>query len=413
MSDNKFTAFANSFQAIAKPGLASIRALCEALGNPQDSLKYIHVAGTNGKGSVCAFLEAMFIHAGYKTGKYTSPNLVRVNERICVNGNEISDSDLNRILAKIECACTALAEKDIRPTQFEIWTAAAFCYFKEQNCDYVILETGLGGEKDATNIVKNTVAAVLTHIAIDHTEYLGNTLTEIAQAKAGIIKPDCLSITVPQAKDAMDVIQDACKNQNAKLTVADVPQPTKFDSIYEIYNGTILSLGGINQIENAALAYAAAKALHLPEESIIYGLMHAKHPARFEKISDTLYYDGAHNPDGVEVLLRNLDRYFPNKTKAFVMATMADKDISASLEMLEPHAQTLCCVTVQGNPRAMSATDFAARAPAAGIRANAYDRLPDAIVAAASASDITILCGSLYLYKDFDASREEIIFDKE
>ncbi len=409
MSQNTFTTYANSFQAIAKPGLANIRALCAALGNPQDDLKFIHIAGTNGKGSVCAFLEAMLIRAGYRTGKYTSPNLVRVNERICVNGKEISDTDLARILAEIEKACKqAEAETGAHPTQFEIWTAAAFCYFKEQSCDYVVLETGLGGEKDATNIVSTTALAAITHIALDHTEYLGNTLREVASAKAGIIKPGCLVCSAMQENEVSAVLDAACAKLGCTCAYAAAPTPEQFDGVYEYLHGTKLSLGGINQLENAALAYQCAKALGLDDESIRYGLAHAAHPARFEKITDTLYYDGAHNPDGVEALIENINRYFPGKTVSFVMATMADKDISASLMLLKPLCKKLCTVTVQDNPRAMAAADFAKKANALGIEAEAYERLPEAIAAAQTAAQTTIICGSLYLYKDFDACRNEI-----
>ena len=407
MNENKFTKFANSFQAIAKPGLENIRALCAALGNPQDALKFIHIAGTNGKGSVCAFLEAMLIHAGFNTGKYTSPNLVRVNERICVNGSEISDADLHRILAYIEVACKKVEEKTgTCPTQFEIWTAAAFCYFKEVGCDYVVLETGLGGEKDATNIVSTTECAVLTHMALDHTEYLGNTLTDIGRAKAGIIKPDCKVVSAPQAEEIRTVIDDTCKKLHCALTYSETPVLSEFEEVYEHLDGTKLSLGGINQLENAALAKTCAEQLGIGKDSIRYGLMHAKHAARFEKISDALYYDGAHNPDGVEVLLRNLNRYFPNKTFAFVMATMADKDISASLKLLAPMCAKLFTVTVEDNPRAMTAEDFRKKATALGIDAVICTALPEAIHLAAGAADITILCGSLYLYKDFDSCRK-------
>lgn len=409
MSETKFTAFANSFQAIAKPGLANIRALCAALGNPQDGLKYIHIAGTNGKGSVCAFLEAMLTKAGYRTGKYTSPNLVRVNERICVNRAEISDADLERILAKVEIACKqAEAETGAHPTQFEIWTAAAFCYFKEQNCDYVILETGLGGEKDATNVVTNTEVAVLTHIAVDHTEYLGNTLTEIAQAKAGIIKPSCKVVSAPQEVEVAKVFDAVCKEKGCVCAYTTKVTLDRFDGVYEYLEETKLALGGINQLENAALAKATAAVLGLSDEDITYGLTHAAHPARFEKITDVLYYDGAHNPDGVTVLLQNINRYFPSKRIAFVMATMADKDIRASLEMLRPHATMLCTVTVKDNPRAMSAAEFAKIADSLGIKAQACNTLTDAVQAAQKEADITIICGSLYLYKDFDECRNEI-----
>lgn len=409
MSNTTFTAYANSFQAIAKPGLANIRALCRAVGNPQDSLKFIHIAGTNGKGSVCAFLESMLMHAGYRTGKYTSPNLVRVNERIVVNGKEISDADLARILEKIEAGCKqAEAETGARPTQFEIWTAAAFCYFAEKQCDYVVLETGLGGEKDATNVVSTTVLAAITHIALDHTEYLGNTLPEVASAKAGIIKPGCLVCSAAQEKEVCAVLDKVCAKLGCSCNYAKAPAPECFEDVYEYLEDTKLSLGGINQLENAALARECAEALKLNEESIRYGLTHAKHPARFEKIKDALYYDGAHNPDGVEALIRNIKRYFPGKTVAFVMATMADKDISASLQMLAPLCKKLFTITVQDNPRAMTAAGFAKKATALGIDAESYDDLALAVNTAMQTADVTIICGSLYLYKDFDGCRNEI-----
>ncbi len=409
MSKPNFTAFANSFQAIAKPGLANIRALCSALGNPQNDLKYIHIAGTNGKGSVCAFLETMLTKAGYRTGKYTSPNLVRVNERICVNRAEISDADLARILSKVEIACKqAKAETGAHPTQFEIWTAAAFCYFKEQNCDYVVLETGLGGEKDATNVVENTEVAVLTHIAVDHTEYLGNTLTQIARAKAGIIKPNCKVISAPQADEVCAVFDAVCQAKRCTCTYTPEIPLSRFEGAYEYLQDIKLALGGINQLENAALAKAAAQVLGLNSACITYGLQNAVHPARFEKITDTLYYDGAHNPDGIHMLLQNINRYFPDKQIAFVMATMADKDIRASLKMLKPHATLLCTVAVKDNPRAMKAAEFADIAGKLGINALACASLPDAARAAQKAADIVIICGSLYLYKDFDECRNEI-----
>lgn len=406
MSRKSFTAYANSFQAVAKPGLKNIRALCAALGNPQEKLKFIHVAGTNGKGSVCAFLEAMCIAAGYRTGKYTSPNLVRVNERICIDGKEISDADLERILAQVADGCKAAeAQTGAQPTQFEIWTAAAFIYFAEQGCDLVVLEVGLGGELDATNIVENTLLAAICHIAIDHTEFLGSTLTSVASAKAGIIKPRCKVVSAPQASEVCAVLEEACKAKDVPLTYAK-PQPlTSYNGIYECFEGTYLSLGGINQLENASVAVACARVLELDEASITAGLKNARHPARFEKINDRLYYDGAHNPDGVEMLLKNIDRYFADKSVSLVMATMADKDIAASLKLLSARISELHTVTVQDNPRAMAAEAFKSKAEALGIRATAHAALAEAITAAMQSAEITLICGSLYLYKDFDGVR--------
>ena len=187
-----FKKFANSFQAVARLKLEGITCLMKHLGNPQDDLKFIHIAGTNGKGSVCNFLQNIFSDAGYRTGRYTSPNLISVCERISVDGELISQVDIDRIMKVVENAAKAVeVEIGDFPTQFEIWTAAAFCYFKEQKCDIVILETGLGGVRDATNVIKPPVAAVITTIDVDHVEYLGNSLTGIAEAKAGIIKNGC------------------------------------------------------------------------------------------------------------------------------------------------------------------------------------------------------------------------------
>ena len=175
--DNNFKKFANSFQAVARLRLEGISCLMKYLGNPQNNLKFIHIAGTNGKGSVCNFLQCIYTDAGYRTGRYTSPNLVSVCERISVDGVLISDEDINRILSTVEDAARKVeTELGDLPTQFEIWTAAAFCYFKEQNCDMVILETGLGGTRDATNVIAAPVCSVITSIDIDHTEYLGDRL---------------------------------------------------------------------------------------------------------------------------------------------------------------------------------------------------------------------------------------------
>lgn len=189
MEQSKFKGYANSFQAIARLGLENIGCLLAHLGNPQDKLRFVHIAGTNGKGSVAAFLSAMLTHAGYRIGSYISPNMLRVNERISIDGTEVTDEAMKRLFTVVETACKAAeADTGVYPTQFEIWTAMAFCYFAEQDCDYVVLETGLGGQRDATNIVTTTALSVITHIALDHMQYLGDTIAQIAAEKAGIIK---------------------------------------------------------------------------------------------------------------------------------------------------------------------------------------------------------------------------------
>ena len=209
----------------------------EILGNPQEQLHCIHVAGTNGKGSVCAFLAAMLESAGYRVGKYISPNLIRVNERITINGEEIAEGALNALLSRMEKASDEVKRRiGENPSQFEIWTAAAFCYFAEKSCDYVVLETGLGGEFDATNVISGNVMAVLTHIDLDHMQYLGNTVQQIAETKSKIIKKKCetgVVISSPQKPEAMAVLKERAAECSLRLIVPEEALVIGFKDIYE------------------------------------------------------------------------------------------------------------------------------------------------------------------------------------
>ncbi len=409
-ASKEFTGYANSFQSIARLGLESINALLNNLDNPQNSLKFIHVAGTNGKGSVCVFLQTMLSHAGFKTGIYTSPNMICVNERIRIGQNEISDDDMKRILDKVEKACEKTEEQiGLYPTQFEIWTAMAMCYFMENNCDYVVLETGLGGRLDATNVITTTTLSIITHIALDHTQYLGNTLSQIAFEKAGIIKPNTHVITAQQDEEALGVIKDVCKKNKCLLTTAPNILPDKFDGIHEIisegsFSGTTLSLGGINQIDNASCAIEAARAIGIDEASIKYGLTHASHMGRFELVAHNTYFDGAHNPDGIKSLKNNLDRYFCGRQKVYIMAAMADKEIDESLKILHEDNAEFKMVSVENNERAMSSEMLCKKALALGLDAKAYQSITDAYHSAVKSGKLIVICGSLYLYKDFALS---------
>ncbi len=406
-ASNEFKGYANSFQAVSRLGLDSVYTLMKHLGNPQDELKFIHVAGTNGKGSTCAFLQSMFTHAGYKTGLFTSPNMICVNERINIDGEIISDFDMQRMLDIVEVGCKKTEDEiGLRPTQFEIWTAMALVYFAEQKCDYIVLETGLGGRLDATNIVTTTVVSIITHIALDHTQYLGDTIDKIAFEKAGIIKPGTKVVSAIQDKEALDVIEKVCKERNCTLTVSEPITPGKCDGIYETlssgdFAGVKISLGGLNQIDNASCAIAAARAFGLGDEHIRYGLEHAYNAGRFEKLGGRTYFDGAHNPDGVLALKKNLDRYFPAQPKAYIMATMADKDITPSIEMLSESGSEFYTVAVKDNERSMSADEFSKQACELGANAAAYASIKDAYEAAKKSGKLIVICGSLYLYKDF------------
>ena len=404
MSD--FIKFANSFQAVARLRLESITALLELLGNPQDNLKFIHVAGTNGKGSVCAFLQSILMEAGYKTGKYTSPNMIDVCERININGENIPESEMERLMEKVKPLTKEVSKKlGEEPTPFEIWTAVAFCYFESESCDFVVLETGLGGERDATNVIHPPEIAVITRIALDHTEYLGNTLESVAKAKAGIIKKGSKVVTINQDKEAMEVLKEKCREEKCPLFVTEGVEPTSFSEIYETfsYKGVeaTLSLGGLSQIENASLAVETALSMGISKEYIKEGLRKATHIGRLEIVSKNplIIFDGAHNNNGMRALMSSLKRYFPHKETTFVMGVMADKSYGEMLDIIKENGyRKIHAVKVLDNPRAENAEILSERAKEKGFMAKPYKSIKDALE---NPDELTVICGSLYLYKDY------------
>jgi len=298
-------------------GLDRIEKILELLGNPHKHMKFIHVAGTNGKGSVCAILNSIFIQQGYKTGLYTSPHVFDYTERIKINDNEISKEKFSQKIFEIE----ELAQKNnIHLTEFEILTAIAFLYFKENNCDIVILETGLGGRFDATNVITSPLCSIITSISFDHTERLGNTIEEIAFEKAGIIK------------NAPVVIQ---KNNKGFETIKEVAGKNLV--IATNYQFEELSLKGAYQIENLGLALSAVN-LILPNIKITdikEALKNVHHKFRFEIFEDKkLIVDAGHNPDGIRVLRESLDTYFPNQNFRFIFGCLKNKDYKQMLSNL-------------------------------------------------------------------------------
>lgn len=416
---NKFTEYANSFQAVARLGLENIKRLTYLLGNPQNDLKFIHVAGTNGKGSVCSVLQTALTHAGYKTGKYISPNLIDVCERISVDGVDITYNELEKIMDEIKvCAEQVYEEHGSYPTQFELWTAAAFMYFKKQHVNIVVLETGLGGEFDATNIVENTICSVITKISIDHISYLGGNIKKIAEAKAGIIKNTKgirgITVSAMQTKEVMDVIRNKALEKENELYISSKPMSKGFSEIYEIFDclgieNIKCGLGGMHQIENAALAAEVLNILGIDSKSIRYGIENAKNHARFELVSKNpqIIFDGAHNPDGIEALSKSIDRYFFDKKKNFIIGVMADKDLKEMIEELKKHNfnnnSKIYTVTVKDNPRAMSAGELSDVLKQDGFFAIKCDSLSEAIKFAKEDAEVVFIFGSLYLYKDFSA----------
>lgn len=299
-------------------GLERIALILDLLGNPQDKLKCIHVAGTNGKGSVCAMIAAVLETASIKTGLYTSPHIFEYTERIKINGSEISKEDFANYIFDI---CEIADKNSIHLTEFEILTAVMFKYFADNNVEVVVLETGLGGRFDATNVIKSNLCSIITHIDLDHTERLGNTRSEIAFEKAGIIKPDCPVITC----EGYEEIKDKADECNS-LFVMVTP--------FEDTSG--LSLRGTCQQENLSLALAAVRLVFpdIPESVIRDGIKSVKHPCRFQVCDNNLIIDASHNPNGAMALRESLDFYYPDKKRCFVFGCLKNKDYKKMMEIL-------------------------------------------------------------------------------
>ncbi len=405
-----FKEFANSFQKESKLRLDGIEALCKKMGNPQENMKFIHIAGTNGKGSVCAFLTSILEDAGFKCGKYISPNMIDVCERISINGENITKEDMDSLLDKVSKAVAEIKEeKGVEVTQFEIWTAIAFMYFKEKECDIVVLETGLGGRLDATNVIKNPALTIITKIGMDHTDYLGETIYEIAGEKAGIIKENTPLITIKQEDDAQRAIKEKAKEMNSPITLTDAPKNQKIIDGCEVFDYKDFcqfktSLLGLHQSENAALAIEAALLMGIEEKFIRSGLLRAKNMGRFERIEENFIFDGAHNVDATIELVRNIERYFPEKKLSIVYGAMADKDLFGIMKVFEENGYRekaeFFTVTVKDNPRAQTAQILSEMFMENGFRATPCKSIHEAIKKARNDDRVTIICGSLYLYKD-------------
>lgn len=379
------------------PGLERISELLEYLGNPQDELRFIHVAGTNGKGSTCTMLSEIYKSAGLKVGLYTSPYVVDFRERIQVNGKYIEKDDLARL-------CKTVRDTDIYVTEFEFITALAFLYFKEQNCDLVILEVGLGGRFDATNIIKNPLCSVITRIDLDHTDYLGSTYSEIASEKCGIIKDGTPTVVYPvQEAETFDTIYKYASGYKT-------PNVDELKILSSNINGNSFvyyedeyqtKLVGEHQIYNALTAIETAKTVGMAsDENIKEGIAAANIAARIELISENplRVLDGSHNPNGADALARFMDNC--SEDIVAVIGMMADKDCELFLQKILPYCSSAITVTVEENKRSISAkelADLAKKYCDDVISAESYD---DALAIAneKSAGEKPIfVCGSLYL----------------
>ena len=406
----------------SRPGLERVRELCHLLGDPQDELKFIHVAGTNGKGSFCSMTASVLRRAGYRTGLYVSPFVKRFNERMSIDGVDIADAELAELTEYVK---TYAEQMESKPTEFELITAIAFEYFKRNKCDVVVLETGMGGRLDATNIIKSPLLTVITGIALDHTAFLGDTVEEIAAEKAGIIKAGCPVHWGGKDAAAAKVIADRAEQLDVDFSAVDYD---KLENVAPSLEGTTFDFGeyknlkiqllGLYQPENAASVVAAVELLRrcglsISDEALRGGLEQTRWAARFERLAcdPCVIYDGSHNPQGIEAAVRSIKGLFGDKKVNLLTGVLRDKDYTYIASVLSQVAADVWCVTPD-NERALSAEEYSAVLREYGVCATPCASLEAGVSAAYAASKCSgtplVALGSLYMYGDFCAAFEKI-----
>lgn len=391
------------------PGLERTRALLSLLGNPEQSLKFIHITGTNGKGSTAAILASVLHAAGYRTGLFTSPHLYRFHERMQVDGEMISDETLVALTRRVLEAADALA---VHPTEFELMTALGMLYFEAMHCDIVVLEVGMGGKLDSTNVIPAPEAAVITNIGLEHTSILGDTLEKIAREKSGIIKSGCRAVLYAQTQEVTRVVEAACHAENVLLTVT---APETLERLFSALNGQVfryrgrgpyrIALLGEYQLGNAITALDTVDALRekgwqITGEALARGFASVTWPGRLElaRRSPDFLIDGAHNPQCADALMRSLSGLFGDKKLIFLVGVLADKDWRLMLSRALPLAKAFVTVTPP-SARALPADTLAAYLSDRGVGAHAAASLEDAVEIAlrlAEPDDTICAWGSLY-----------------
>lgn len=376
------------------------------LGDPQDDLRFVHIGGTNGKGSTSAMIESVLRTAGYRTGLFPSPYIEEFRERICVSGEMISEEELCRITERVKSFADTMEDE---PSHFEIVTAIGMLYFKEKNCDVVVLEVGLGGEFDASNVIKAPDVAVLTNIGLDHTDYLGTTLEEIARTKAGIIKTGSSVVLYPNVSEVTDVIKEICEERGCELTVADFRRMKSIDA--DLSGQTfrwddktyIIRLTGDYQLRNAAMALTVIEKMRelnweISDEAIASGMENAKWPARFEVLgTDPVFIlDGGHNSQCAEAVAESLDRYLPGEKLTIIIGMLRDKDFEDALDILLPYASYCYCLT-PASDRALPAEELAEQIRKRGVDAECTTAALEAIKKSLAAGRPILAFGSLYM----------------
>jgi len=373
-----------------------LRVLLDKLGNPHKGLKYVHIAGTNGKGSTAAMLASILERAGYKTGLFTSPYIERFNERIKINGKNISDDDLAEITTDIK---NIIEEHDCAVSEFALDTAIAFIYFAKNNCDIVILETGLGGRLDATNVIEENEVSVITSVSLDHTQYLGDTIEEIATEKAEIIKSHSDTVLYQKNPDAViNIIENKCKETGSLLHLSEEPE-IRYGCLMYKGIGINIPLAGKYQLYNAMTAIKTAEILQkkgyeISDINIYEGISNVSWPVRFEYITDRLIIDGAHNPDAIEKLTDELINLGTPVLPVITM--MSDKAVDECVKIISEKFDTV--ITTEINmPRCISADELAKLFLENGINATPIKSAENAVKTALASEKTVCVFGSLYL----------------
>ena len=395
------------------PGLSRTQELLKRMGNPEKKLKFIHIAGTNGKGSTAAMTASILNKAGYRVGLYTSPYIYRFNERIQVNGVQIPDEDVATVTEYVKQFAEAMEEK---PTEFELVTAIGFEYFLRQNCDIVVLEVGMGGALDSTNVIETPEVAVITNIGLDHTDYLGDTVEKIAETKAGIFKENGHAVVYRGAPSVEAVYEKVCAERNISLKKAD------FDSLVcksrslegQVFDcgdrkDLLLPLLGDHQLHNASVVLSIADTLkeigwNITEENIRDGIRDVSWPGRFDIVGrDPLFIiDGGHNPQCIDALVVNVQDYLAGRKIIALTGVLADKDYGEMYRPMMPYIQEFVCITPP-NPRKLEAAELAVHLSRVGAKATPCDSIAQGVKTAVekAGKDGVVLCfGSLYTIGD-------------
>ena len=391
------------------PGLGRTQELLEKMGNPEKKLKFVHIAGTNGKGSTAAMTASILSKAGYRTGLYTSPYIYRFHERIQVDGVEISDEDLTEITEYVKPLADSMAQS---PTEFELVCGIAFEYFYRKKCDIVVLEVGMGGAWDATNVIEVPEVAVITNIGLDHTEYLGDTVEKIAETKSGIFKPHGHAVVYRSTPSVEAVYERVCAERDVSLRKADfdglvLKAHTLEGQVFDCGSrkNLVLPLLGDHQLHNASVVLSIADTLigggwKISEQNIYDGIRDVRWPGRFDIVcrKPLFIIDGGHNPQCIEALVKNIRDYLEGKKVIALTGVLADKDYADMYKPVMPLVDRFVCITPP-NPRKLEAEQLARYLQQAGAQAQASESILDGVKKAMelAGEDGVVLCfGSLY-----------------